>query len=366
MSETVATRPYVNGDEDQIVGLLQRVFGTWPKFDLKHSSLDHWRWKYLDNPPRKKVVVVAESGGKIVGSHHGVYSRVKVGDRSVLTQQGTDLAVDKDFRGMGLYGKMQAVKDQLALEAGASLGYGLSTNPIVVGVLHERNLPFPSPLQYMVNIRDIELHLKNSDNPDDVKKKYGYLGMSGLNLMRNKLRAKRRSGSEFQIFEKGMFGEEIDAFWGLVKDYYNFIIERDRGYLNWRYSDKRGGDYKILQVNEGERLIGYIVLRVNALNRDYPKGYIVDLLTIPGRLDVANALIRNAAEFFIDEGVNIVQALAISGHPYKRLLEESGFVNGMVNYYLGYRVIKPEEDIKKFESSSPERLHFMFGDLDWI
>lgn len=160
-----------------------------------------------------KVVAVAESGRRIVGSHHGVYSRVKIGDKSVLTQQGTDLAVDKDFRGKGLYTKMQAVKDQLAIQAGATLGYGLSTNPIVVGKLQERNLPFPSPVQYMVNIRDIELHFKNTDSPDKIKKKYGYLSISELNSMRHMFKPKIRSNSEFEISEIGIFDEEIDSFW---------------------------------------------------------------------------------------------------------------------------------------------------------
>lgn len=43
MSEIVSTRPYEKGDEVEIVSLLKRVFEYWPKFDLKHSSLDHWR-----------------------------------------------------------------------------------------------------------------------------------------------------------------------------------------------------------------------------------------------------------------------------------------------------------------------------------
>lgn len=362
----MSTRPYEKGDEVEIVSLLKRVFENWPRFDLTPSSLDHWRWKYEDNPPKMKVVAVAESGGKIVGSHHGIYSRVKIGDKSVLAQQGTDLAVDKDFRGKGLYAKMQVVKDQLAVEAGATLGYGLSTNPIVVGKLHERNLPFPSPVQHMVNIRDIDLHLKNSDYPDEIKKKYGYLGISGLNSMRNKFKSKISSDSGIQISEIGRFDEKIDRFWMEVKLGYYFIIERDREYLNWRYCDKRGGDYKLLQATENERVTGYIVLRLNRINKEYPRGYIVDLLTLPGRLEVADALIRKAVEFFTDKGVNFVQALAINGHPYKDLLEGKGFVNGMANYYLGYRVIKPEEAIKDFESAPPEKLHFTFGDLDWI
>jgi len=366
MSEIASARPYRAGDEEKIVDLLQRVFEPWPKFDLKHSSLDHWRWKYLDNPPRKNVIAVAESGDRIVGSHHGVYLRVKIGDMSVLTQQGTDLAVDKEFRGMGLYSKMQVVKDHLALEMGATLGYSLSNNPIVVGKLQERNQSFPSPAQYMVKIRDIELHLKNSEYPDDVKKKYGYLGISGLNSMRNRLKPRRRTGHGLQIIEKELFDDGIDDFWESVSKDYNFIIERDRDYLNWRYCDERGGDYRILQAIEAEGVVGYIILRVNVLNKEYPWGYIVDLLTLPGRLEVADALIRRALELFEDGGVNIVQALVINGHPYKGLLEENGFINGMVNCYLSYRVIKPEEEIKKFKSSSPERLHFMFGDLDWI
>ncbi len=54
-------------------------------------------------------------------------------------------------------------------------------------------------------------------------------------------------------------------------------------YLNWRYSDRRGGDYILKEAIEGERALGYVVLRVNGYQEKYPVGYIVDLLALPGR-----------------------------------------------------------------------------------
>ena len=60
-------RDYEPGDEGRIVELLELVFGVWPRFDLKCSPLEHWRWKYVDNPMGSMIVPIAVDGDLIVG-----------------------------------------------------------------------------------------------------------------------------------------------------------------------------------------------------------------------------------------------------------------------------------------------------------
>ena len=83
MSQEAITRPYKKGDEEEIVRLLQTVFVGWPKFDLQCSSLEHWKWKYLENPLKLNAVALAEFDGKLVGCNHGVYSKLKMGGEEV-------------------------------------------------------------------------------------------------------------------------------------------------------------------------------------------------------------------------------------------------------------------------------------------
>ena len=60
-------RPYRLGEEEEIVELLELVFNGWPQFDLNCASLEHWRWKYLDNPLKMNTVAVEISNNKIIG-----------------------------------------------------------------------------------------------------------------------------------------------------------------------------------------------------------------------------------------------------------------------------------------------------------
>ena len=109
-----------------------------------------------------------------------------------------------------------------------------------------------------------------------------------------------------------------------------------------------------------------MVLRVNRYQEKYPVGYIVDLLALPGRMDVAGALLRDAVGFMDELGINCVLALAFEGNPYRSLLNGYGFLDSFVRYSLGYRVYDLGDELRILETSPPEKLHFMWGDLDWI
>ncbi len=364
----IHTRLYTPGDEEAIVQLLQRAFKGWPHLDLECTSLDHWMWKYRDNPFREGPIVLAESGGKIVGITHGIYLKIKVGGGSVFGEQGTDLCVDEAFRGRGIFSMIEALKIKHMKECNVDITYSLSTNPIVVK-RDQRTAPeFPSPLRRLVKIRDIDLHLRVKKSKNGFAIKLGLLTLNDLNRIKGTLASFNGNfpSPNFEIREVERFDESHDAFWAEVRDDYNFIVERDSGYLNWRYRDRRGGDYRVKQVVEGGRVAGFIVLRINSYDGDYPEGYIVDLLTLQGRLDVAEALIREADRWFSDMNVNIVHALVIEGHPYESLFDKYGYIGDPARYHLIYRKLNIGEEINDFIESPPGKIHFVWGDLDWI
>jgi len=367
MSQEAITRPYRKGDEEEIVRLLQTVFVGWPKFDLQCSSLDHWKWKYLDNPLKLNAVALAEFDGRLVGCNHGTYSKLKMGDKSLIAQQGGDLAIEKEFRGMKLYPKMQVVKDRLANDNKADIGYSLSNNPIVLrGELKTRS-QFPSPLKHMIKVNDIDLHLKMSDNPDFIKK-ISYITLKTMNKINYLfISVSNKTSKEIKTNSIDKFGENIDIFWNKIKEGYNFIFERDRSYLNWRYCDKRGGNFIINQATEGKNIVGYSIVRINRLKKEYPVGYIADLMTLPNRLDVAEVLFSEADEYFSKNKVNTIHSIAISGHLQEKLLIKHGFYRYLEKYYLLYNTFKNlGNEHEVFIKSSPKKLHFEYGDLDWV
>ena len=97
-----------------------------------------------------------------------------------------DLAVDEGFRGRGIHPKITDLKRKIMIEKNINITFSTSGNPIVIR--HDRDRPqFLSPLLQMIKIRDVDQHLKMVDYSNKLTKKYGYLGLRTLKLVKNRL-----------------------------------------------------------------------------------------------------------------------------------------------------------------------------------
>ena len=72
-------------------------------------------------------------------------------------------------------------------------------------------------------------------------------------------------GSKVFIKKISAFDERIDEFWKIVNDNHDFILERGREYLNWRYCDFRAGEFIVEQAEEDGKILGYIVYNINRI-----------------------------------------------------------------------------------------------------
>ena len=118
-------RSYLLGDEVRIVKLLQSVFDGWPRLDLEYSPLDYWRWKFRDNPHGMSSITLAESGDEIVGCHHTMPVRIKIGEEVFLCTSGADLALHPNYRRRGYQKAMPRVKWATHFSS-SSLGSGFT------------------------------------------------------------------------------------------------------------------------------------------------------------------------------------------------------------------------------------------------
>jgi hypothetical protein len=170
------------------------------------------------------------------------------------------------------------------------------------------------------------------------------------------------------IREASEFDSRVDIFWKQVSDDYSFIVERRQEYLNWRYCDSRGGDYHVLIAEEGGSLIGYCVFRVSRYNEDYSRGYIIDLLTLPNKNGVSEALIQEAVEFFDDCNVNIIDCLAIRRSQLGNSLRQCGFVDSQSKQFLVVNMKSmTDEEMERYSNRfTMKKMHFTYGDLDAI
>src|SRR3546814_384679 len=124
------------------------------------------------------------------------------------------------------------------------------------------------------------------------------------------------SQSAFEVRSLDRFDERIDTFCIEAATAFDLIQARDQGYLNWRYADDRAGQFTIrIAEDAGGRLLGYLVLRTGRATTD-----LADLLALPGRTDVAQALVRDAVGLSRATGASAVRSWTMRGHPYEALL----------------------------------------------
>lgn len=352
-------RRYKKGDEDQIIGLLEKAYNDWPKADLTCSKNEYWIWKHIDIPSGKHNIVVAVDGEKIVGvNHHNAVNAI-IGGVQVLTSYAGDLAVDRDYRNLGISNSIIKFQDNLRKSLGLKYWYFVTQNPYLIKSYDRRFHIFPVKTLNMVRIQDVDLQLNQMPMSNSIMMKIGYKILSKINkIVYPQVHGKT---DELEIKLSNEFPADVNQL--IEAHQFKFIVQNDHEYLNWRYCDKRAGPFKVRLAWEKGELIGYIVTRINKFLGDYWIGYVVDLLAIPGREDVASKLLEKGLHDLDSEGVNIVTCIIPKNHPYQRVYSGHGFLDSRKNLHL-YTDVNLYNDEHILENIQPHEVHFNYGAID--
>jgi len=367
MVEDYLVRPYKQGDEKEVVELLDIVFNGWPHYDLKYPPLEHWKWKYLYNPFKVTQLFLCERNNKIVGCSFSVIVRLKIGDEVYLSGYGTDNAVYPEFRRMGISKKLYDIKFQHGKDNKFVLLYWITGNEVLIKYSLKNYPYFPFLLINYVRIKSFNKHLRI--NNYSYKRSFllwiGFHTVKLFNIIKNIFKRSMNKG-DIQINQITYFDDRFNKFWDEIKDHYSFIVERNKGYLNWRYQDQRGGDYIIKTAEEAGYLIGYMVLRINKYQINYPKGYVVDLITHPDRPDVVDTLLSNAISYFNSKNINIIHYLCPKNHSYENILKRNGFLDSRDKNLVFYYLLDNKEIESTIKKIASYNAYFCYGDSDAI
>jgi ribosomal protein S18 acetylase RimI-like enzyme len=349
--------------------LLEIAFNSWPNFDLKCSLFEHWKWKYRDNPQKEIYIILAEKNGSLVGCHHSIPTEIRNREKTIQTHQSSDLAVHPEFRRKGIARTLGTEIAKLVFNKGIKSKISFELNPSILrsNIISKYEI-LPQPVTIFTRIEDIDLYLTSF-------KKSNFLGKYGYKLLkfRNKIQKlsstkkpeKKKRPNKINISDIERFDKRIDRFWNETCTHYEFIIERNRKYLNWRFCDERSGDFNIKIAETNQRILGYIIMKEKKENneKENSTGYIADLLTLPERLDVAEELLSKGTEFLDEAGCNTIHSMIIKNHPFEKIFKNQGFLNSRLEVFVLFRF-----DQKKILNNhiSPDSLHIQYGDTDWI
>ncbi len=233
-------RSYKEGDEAAILRLFRASFHA-------ERGLDHWRWKYAENPWGRGEISVAAAADGDLAAHYGGYPIPVWHQGSAFTTLHIgDTMTDPAARDAGR-GKAsllaRTVRHFFSIHRDGSYGffYGFNTGPIqrfcrwFIGGRQDR------PVRYLT--RDLE--------PAPAWSRRGY-----------------------RVERVDAVGPAWDRFFRRVAPAYRFLVRRDARYLRWRYLERPDARYIVLAARRHGRLVGWSVFlrREDAAGRDTVAG----------------------------------------------------------------------------------------------
>ncbi len=332
-------RPYRPGDEHQILDLFKRVFGV-------EHSLDHWRWRFRDNPAGQYHIRLAETpSGELVGQYAGLPARMAWGEKTLVFNQVIDVMVDPRFRlGLKRPGLFSALANKgISDYAGpdkVSGGYGFPTPEArrigqrVAGYI---------PLHPVIGLT-LDL---GRDSPD------------GAGVLQSGARA-RLEARLYRVQEVERFDHEFDRFWEHVRLGLPVAIVRGARYFNWRYADCPDVRYAMLAAFH--RLTGapagVAILRMGV--RGQPVAALVDWLVRGRASGAALALLARCNQVARQAGMEQLQAwFPPYSFPY-RWFQEMGFRPNETMYEFVAISMSPEV----FVDWAKDQWYYTMGDSD--
>jgi SAM-dependent methyltransferase len=226
-------RPYIEKDEERILEAFNLVFN-------QNRTLDHWRWKYLDNPEGGPYTTLATHEDNLV-AHYSAYpvSLTIEGQLSKTFHVGDTFTVP-DKRGVGrgktsLLSRTVRLFHKLWCENKIDFFYGFNTGRIQK--LGKKILSYDS----ITPVYEFRSALVT-------RSKY-----NGKNLLR------ALSGSTTVIENEA--GPWADTLFEKVKHDYKILNTRDRKYLTWRYDNHPDFNYHYVLIKKFGKTIGWSVIR---------------------------------------------------------------------------------------------------------
>ncbi len=277
-------RAYEPGDEAAILDLFSRSFH-------QQRSIEHWRWKYEDDPyGARRMSLAFDENGSLVAHYAGYPVRYRVDGRDVDAHQIGDTMTDVSVRQIGrgpssVIGKTALHFYENFCDGQVAFNYGFN----------------------VANIQKFSMRFLRATRVEDVAYRYRDLQADPLRRLARIERFAR--GVKLELVDD--VSREWDDLFARVAGHYEFLARRDSTYLRWRYLSRPDVRYVIVAMRKWQHLAGWTVLRI----RD-DRMTIGDLLIDPDLTDVFEVALRHLA------GLYPVRAIEMWAPPRPRFLDE--------------------------------------------
>lgn len=208
---------------------------------------EHAAWKFFDNPVGRPLLVVAESGERLVGQYALWPVALRVGGEVVLGAQSLDTMTHPEFRGQGMFPRLAAACYEMAAEQGIRVLYGFPNANSYSGFVRKLNWDHTGDVPFFVRPLRPSVHPRIP------------LGLGrAVDLASFLLPRRREAGYDVQRVEPAP--EERARLWnGEWLDCRDSCsIHRGVAWESWRFAAGSMLRYRWLSVRRDGELAGYL------------------------------------------------------------------------------------------------------------
>jgi hypothetical protein len=286
------------------------------------KEMDWWVWQFKKKPAGYASIVVAEDkkSHKIIGHMCNLPLRMKVNDDVCRAVTSVDTMVHPNYRGLRIYGWLRENLDKVNQQK----QFGYSWTGRNMFRINKRRGIKPVFKRIPFWIKPIK--------PDNIVTRYFKRDniLTGLALSVGKSIIKMTDRSRnyeirTQVREVREIDERFDTLWQQASSHHKIMMVRDRAYLDWRYIKKPDADYTIYVSEDGDRLLGYIVLRI-IQNNGLTVGWIVDILTNSKDSPAGMDLIGKAIQYYRMVDTDIIWCVMPPKAYFAPVLRKFGFL----------------------------------------
>jgi hypothetical protein len=171
------------------------------------------------------------------------------------------------------------------------------------------------------------------------------------------------AGRRCMVAEASRFPQDFESFLQAVRGQFKLAALRTVAILNWRFAANTDRGYRIFLAHQGDRPVGYIVLRRMPM-REFETLAVVDLLFDIDCPGVGHALLRRAHRLALSEGVDIAVAMLNEFSPFRRILRLWGFLESPEQFTL---VLHERKDAPHRLTTRPAQdWHITWFDHDFV
>jgi hypothetical protein len=345
----IQIRPYQKGDEKYLSAILEKIYH-------RTFTNEYWWWKYLENPMGAHFCYCAVMEGRVVGFAGAIPYRIKLKNRKITAAQLTDLAVEPGLQGKKVFSPLQKASISAFFNTTEAF-YGF-TNEDSYRVYHGMpGVDYAFHVPRMIKVLNVTAFLKQRIPSGIIAGVVGAVANAALAVVG--MLWKKRVSSGIRIRSVDVIDPAADEFLKEVSAAFPIMHVRDHHYLNWRYARNPLHRHAIFTAEEGNRLVGLMVLR------DEPdtirRGTILEFFASPEREDAQHLLLDKAMDHFRACGVDVVTCWVFPHSPYYRAFRRQLFIRRPGDLIVLTTTTRKNDELKN-DLKNPLNWHVSCGD----